>query len=249
MTRIAVLSDIHGNIHALQAAWQDIEQQQPDAIYCLGDLVGYGAFPNQVIDFMRERDVPTIMGNYDEGVGFDMDDCGCVYRDPKKDALGKQSLCWSRENTTPENKEFLQGLPFQLRLEEGKRELLLVHGSPRKVNEYLYEDRPPATFERLAKMAGCDVIFFGHTHLPYQKEVARTWFVNTGSVGKPKDGDPRAGYTLAEIGRRLSFSQRRIEYDVEAAASAITEAGLPTEFADLLRSGGETQPASEPFAG
>lgn len=250
MTRIAVLSDIHGNIHALEAVWEDVEAQQPDAVYCLGDLVGYGAFPNEVVEFIREREIPTIMGNYDEGVGFDLDDCGCVYRDPKKDARGKQSLFWSRQQTGDDNKAFLRDLPFQRRLTEGRKDLLLVHGSPRRVNEYLYEDRPRATFERLAKMAGSDVVFFGHTHIPYQKEVDGTWFVNTGSVGKPKDGDPRAGYLLAEIGRRLTFTHRRMSYPVAAAAEAVRKSQLPDEFAAQLETGGvETQPAAEAEVG
>ncbi|MEK7312219.1 MAG: metallophosphoesterase family protein, partial [Chloroflexota bacterium] len=97
-------SDIHANIHALEAMWSDLESQKPDAVYCLGDLVGYGAYPNEVIDFIRSRDVPTVMGNYDDGVGFDLDDCGCVYKNPADNRRGEQSLMWSRERTTPENK-------------------------------------------------------------------------------------------------------------------------------------------------
>ena len=236
--RIAVFSDVHANLQAMQAVWEDLEGQRPDVVYCLGDLVGYGAHPNEVVEFVRERQVPTVMGNYDEGVGFDLPECGCVYRDPADDARGKLSLQWTRKVTTDENKRYLQGLPFQLRLEDRSPRLLLVHASPRKINEYLYADRPQASFERLAKMAGTDVLLFGHTHLPYTKTVGRTLFVNTGSVGKPKDGDPRAGYVLLELGRRRKATMRRVAYDVEAAARAIQETDLPAHFADLLRSGG-----------
>lgn len=236
--RIAVFSDVHANLQAMQAVWEDLEGQRPDAVYCLGDLVGYGANPNEVVDFVREHRVPTVMGNYDEGVGFDLQECGCVYRDPADDARGKVSLQWTRKVTTDENKLYLQGLPFQLRLEDRSPRLLLVHASPRKINEYLYADRPQASFERLAKMAGTDVLLFGHTHLPYTKTVERTLFVNTGSVGKPKDGDPRAGYVLLELGRRRRATMRRVAYDVEAAARAIQETDLPAHFAALLRSGG-----------
>ena len=236
--RIAVFSDVHANLQAMQAVWEDLEGQRPDAVYCLGDLVGYGANPNEVVEFVREHQVPTVMGNYDEGVGFDLQECGCVYRDPADDARGKVSLQWTRKVTTDENKHYLQGLPFQLRLEDRSPRLLLVHASPRKINEYLYADRPQASFERLAKMAGTDVLLFGHTHLPYTKTVERTLFVNTGSVGKPKDGDPRAGYVLLELGRRRKATMRRVAYDVEAAARAIQETDLPAHFAALLRSGG-----------
>jgi putative phosphoesterase len=235
--KIAIFSDIHANLHALEAVWEDIERQKPDEVYCLGDLVGYGAYPNEVVAFIRNKGITTIMGNYDEGVAFDMDDCGCAYKDPKLAKLGDLSLIWTREHTTPENKNFLQSLPMQIRLEDRRPKLLLVHGSPRKINEYLFEDRPQATFERVAKVAGCDVLLFGHTHLPYQKKVGKTLFVNTGSVGKPKDGDPRAGYVLLTLKRRPIVEFRRLSYDVQAAAQAVRQSGLPGYFADALETG------------
>jgi len=245
--RIAVLSDIHANLHALEAVWEDLERQRPEAVYCLGDLVGYGAFPNEVVAFLRERGVPTVMGNYDEGVGFDMDDCGCIYRDPEEDRLGKLSLLWTRARTTPENKAYLQKLQIQIRLEGQRPHLLMVHGSPRKINEYVYEDRPAASLERIARLANCDILLFGHTHLPYQRRVAGTLFVNAGSVGRPKDGDARAGYVLlARAWRRTTIQFRRVAYDVEGAARAIRESGLPPLYADLLASGGGRPKVPEP---
>jgi putative phosphoesterase len=238
MMKIAVLSDIHANIHALEAVWEDLKAKNPDAIYCLGDLVGYGAYPNEVISFIQDRGIPTVMGNYDEGVGFDLNDCGCVYRDPELSRLGALSLAWSQEHTHSDHKRYLQRLPMQIRLEDRHPHLLFVHGSPRKINEYLYEDRPRATFERIAKVAGCEILFFGHTHLPYSKRVASTLFVNTGSVGKPKDGDPRAGYVLLTLRWKPKVEFRRVTYDVGAAAQAIRSSGLPTYFADVLETGG-----------
>ncbi len=237
----AVISDIHANLHGLHAVWQDIEKQKPDLVYCLGDLVGYGAFPNEVIEFIRERDISTVMGNYDEGVGFDLDDCGCAYETVEEDRLGNLSLLWTRQRTDPENKTFLQGLPLQIRLEGRRPYMLLVHGSPRKINEYLYEDRPKSSFERIAKLAGTDVLLFGHTHYPYAKTIHNTLFVNTGSVGKPKDGDPRGSYVILKTGRRTNVEIRRVRYDVTAAADAIRETDLPDHFADLLETGGLTQ--------
>jgi len=237
--RLAIISDIHANLHALEAVRQDLEQRHPEAVYCLGDLVGYGAYPNEVVTFIRERQVPTIMGNYDEGVGLDLRDCGCVYRDPELARLGDLSLLWSREHTSAENKQYLQGLPLQIRLSDRRPTLLLVHGSPRKMNEYLYEDRPRATFERVAAVAAADVLLFGHTHLPYQKKVGKVLFVNTGSIGKPKDGDRRAGYVILETGRRPRVEFRRVEYDVAAAARAVRDSGLPPRFADMLETGGQ----------
>jgi putative phosphoesterase len=236
--KIAFLSDIHSNIHALEAVWADLEAVHPDRVYCLGDLVGYGAFPNEVVDFIRSKDISTVMGNYDEGVGFDLHDCGCVYKDPEEDRKGKLSLMWSREQTTHEHKLYLQSLPIQIRMEEKKPSMLLVHGSPRRINEYLFEDRPDATFDRIAKLAGTDVVLFGHTHLPYQKKIARSLFVNAGTVGKPKDGDIRAGYVVLTINRKVKADFRKVEYDVNAAAMAVRDSDLPDHFADLLETGG-----------
>lgn len=242
--KIAIFSDIHANFHALEAVWTDIQKQKPDALYCLGDLVGYGAHPNEVIDFIKSINVPTIMGNYDDGVGFDLDDCGCVYKNIEDDQRGKQSLLWSRERVTSANKEFLRQLPMQIRETLSGQDFLFVHGSPRKMNEYLYEDRPEATFERIAKLAGCDVLLFGHTHLPYQKRVGNTLFINTGSVGKPKDGDPRAGYVIVDLQLQPKVEFHRVGYDVVSAAQAIRDSGLPPHFAALLESGG-ILPASQ----
>lgn len=236
--KIAVLSDIHGNLHALQAVLEDMDRSKPEVVFCLGDLVGYGAYPNEVISLVRERELPTIMGNYDDGVGHDRDDCGCVYKDPADIERGHQSLLWSRAHTTAENKAYLRSLLFQNRQTLAGQNVLFVHGSPRKLNEYLYEDRPLSTFDRIARTANCQVLFFGHTHLPYQKLVSETLFVNTGSVGKPKDGDPRAGYVIAYLGHHTRVEFRRLPYNVEAAANAVRDSGLPPHFADLLETGG-----------
>ena len=236
--KIALFSDVHANLHALEAVWTQIERDKPDAVYCLGDLVGYGAYPNEVVEFIRGHEIPTVRGNYDEGVGLDLQDCGCAYKDRNQARLGKLSLQWSRIHTSDENKGYLRSLPTHIRLEEGHPHLLLVHGSPRKINEYLYEDRHQATFERVVKAAGTDVLLFGHTHLPYSKMVGTTLFVNTGSVGKPKDGDPRAGYVTLTLHRDVEVEFNRVEYDVEAASEAVLNAGLPPYFGTLLETGG-----------
>jgi putative phosphoesterase len=242
--RLAILSDIHANLHALEAVWQDLEEQRVDAVHCLGDLVGYGAFPNEVVAFLRERNVPTVLGNYDEGVGFDLDECGCAYRTTEERKRGDESLRWSRAHTTADHKVYLRSLVPTIRLETTRPTLLLVHGSPRKINEYVFEDRPEATFQRLAALAGTDLLLFGHTHLPYVKRVGRTLFVNAGSVGKPRGGDPRAVYTLVNLAGDSGVLFRRVTYDVEAAAEAVRSSGLPPFFADLLLSGG-VEPRAE----
>jgi len=214
--RLAIISDVHGNLSALDAVLADIEGQHLDRVYCLGDLVGYGAFPNEVIDAIRRADIPTVIGNYDDGVGFDRDDCGCAYREPVDRELGQRSLNWTRAETSPENKAYLRGLVREIRFDVSATRVLLVHGSPRKMNEYLFEDRPQSSFQRLARSSNADVIVFGHTHLPYTKLVDGVLFVNAGSVGKPKDGDPRACYAILDILAASIVTFRRVEYDVAA---------------------------------
>jgi putative phosphoesterase len=232
--RLAIFSDIHANLHALEAVLRDIDAQRPDAVYCLGDLVGYGAYPNEVIVLIRERGIPTIMGNYDDGVGFDRDDCGCAYRTDVDRRLGHLSLLWTREQVSAENKAFLRALLPHIRLDLDGWPALLVHGSPRKINEYVYEDRRQASLERIAASSGAELLVMGHTHLPYIKQVAGTLLVNDGSVGKPKDGDPRAAYALLQMDAEIRVTIRRVAYDVAAAVAAVRASGLPEHHADLL---------------
>ena len=181
--RLAIISDIHGNLHALEAVLDDIKSQRVDRVYCLGDLVGYGAFPNEVTERIRSEQIPTIVGNYDDGVGFDRDECGCAYTNPIDRELGDRSLAWTKARVTPENKAYLRGLAKEIRFEADTRRVLLVHGSPRRINEYLFEDRPLSSFQRLAASSNADLIAFGHTHKPYVKDVGRVRFLNVGSIG------------------------------------------------------------------
>ncbi len=240
-TRIAVFSDLHGNSAATAATLAAIEAAAPDAVYCLGDLVGYGACPNETIELIREREIPTIMGNYDDGVGFDRDDCGCAYKDAAEAARGQASLFWTRQKTTAEHKTYLRSLPPEIRFEAEGVRFRLVHGSPRRMNEYLFEDRDPRSLERIAEAADCDVLVFGHTHKPWVREIAGVLMVNEGSAGKPKDGDPRAAWALFTLAAGIPpvVEILRVPYDVAAMAAAIRAAdALPDEFARDLETGG-----------
>ena len=242
--RVAIFSDIHGNRHALERTLSDIEFERPERVYCLGDLVGYGAYPNEVTERVAEGRFPTVMGNYDDGVGYDRDECGCAYREARDQELGQQSLAWTKAHTSAENKAFLRALVPEIRFEVDGTRVLLVHGSPRRMNEYLFEDRAISSFERLAKSSNADVIMFGHTHMPYTKTVDGVLFVNAGSVGKPKDGDPRACWVLLDVGPATTATFRRVEYDVAAAAAAVRASGLPDKFAlDLELGGAPPRPA------
>ena len=236
--RYAIYSDVHGNLPALEAVQADIAKAAFDGVYCLGDLVGYGASPNEVTERVRAGGTPTVVGNYDDGVGFDRDECGCAYRDPVDQALGERSFQWTKARVTVENKAYLRTLLKEIRFDADGKRILLVHGSPRKLNEYLFEDRPLSSFERLAANSNADVIVFGHTHKPYAKNVNGVLFLNVGSVGKPKDGDWRACYAVLDTSEVPTAVFRRVEYDVGKAASAIRGSELPDEFALDIETGG-----------
>jgi putative phosphoesterase len=239
MQRITIFGDIHGNLPALDSVLADIDSHDHTSLYCLGDLVGYGTFPNEVIEIIRKRNIPTLMGNYDQGVGNNSDDCGCAYTSKEAEALGKRSIAWTNQHTTTDNKLFLQQLTTQIPLQLDGLRVRLVHGSPRKINEYLYADRPDATLERLLDMAEADVLICGHTHIPYHKNLpSGRHIVNAGSVGKPKDGNPLACYLVLEVSNSdVGVTFRRVRYDVERAAKAIEASEMPNEYAEMLRTG------------
>ncbi|MCA9997357.1 MAG: metallophosphoesterase family protein, partial [Anaerolineales bacterium] len=137
MNQMTVFGDIHGNLPALTAVYNHMNTHNHDRRFCLGDLVGYGAAPNEVVDFIRAHDVPTLMGNYDQGVGYDSDDCGCAYKTPEAQALGKRSITWTNAHVTADHKAYLRNLPMSMIVLLGKLRVALVHGSPRRINEYL----------------------------------------------------------------------------------------------------------------
>jgi putative phosphoesterase len=236
VNRVAVITDIHGNLPALEASLEAIDALGVDAVYCGGDLVGYGPHPNEVCRLIEERAIPTIYGNYDYAIGRDLEDCGCAYVTQHDRELGQQSVDWTLAHTDQRSKDFMRDLPFDLRFELGEHRVGLVHGSPRKVNEYLFEDKPARTFERIAAGADCDLLVFGHTHKPWIHTYGEVLFVNCGSVGKPKDGDPRAAFAVLELDEAgmVRASIERVRYDAEGVAREVAAAGLPGEYADKL---------------
>ena len=146
----AVFSDVHGNLPGLEAILADIELRGVPATICLGDLVGYGPSPNEVALLVRDRGIPSLMGNYDQGIGFETGDCGCVYKTDEQRAEGAASLAWTQEAVSDEVKAYLRTLEDHFTLETSAGDLLAVHGSPRRINEYLFEDRPASAMERMA---------------------------------------------------------------------------------------------------
>jgi len=232
---VAVITDIHANLPALEAALARIDELGVERIYCGWDLVGYGPHPNEVCELIAARAIPTIYGNYDYAIAREEEDCGCAYITPHDRELGQLSVAWTLAATSAASREFMLGLPFDRHFEIGSSRVHLVHGSPRKVNEYLFEDKPARLYERLAAAEQDDLLVFGHTHKPWSASFGGVLFVNCGSVGKPKDGDPRASFALLRAGAEgIEVEIERVAYDAERVAAEVRAAGLPGEFADKL---------------
>lgn len=255
--RIALFSDIHANLPALEAFFNDVDKRKPDSIYCLGDLVGYNIWPNEVINEIRKRNIPTIAGNYDFGIGRMSNECGCAYKTDSEKDMGAISISFTNSLVKEDERKYLRTLPAHIRVEfqlnNDKLNLLLVHGSPRKNNEYLFEDREEKSLLRIMQEADADVMCFGHTHKPYHRILSYNdnenrnfrHAINIGSVGKPKDNNPKGCYVMLSINEDSSRANKegidvefiRFEYDVEKAAKAVDDSPLPTEYGEMLRRG------------
>lgn len=235
--RLAVISDIHGNLPALEAVLEDMAAIGVEAVYHLGDLVGYNPFPEEVVALIREQGLPGVVGNYDLAVAAEVPDPVAEFLNPAITEMGRAIYQWTRERVSEETRDYLRGLPPYLSLTLNGRRLLLTHGSPRHVREYL---RPWLTDAELAPVVGEiseDVLLVGHTHIPMVRQVAGKWLFNPGSVGFPKDGDPRASYALLEVEAEVRVEIRRVAYEVERTARALLGAGLPPQAAADLRQG------------
>jgi len=281
--KIALFSDVHANLPALEAVLDDIDARRRsgpaggvgnegvgnegvgnegvgnegkgnqgestgiDAIYHLGDLVGYAPWPNETVARIRAEGIPGISGNYDSTTATGYKHCGCRYEDPHQEALSHESYAWTRANVSQETSKWLGTLPFRMDLRplgghQSGPTLILVHGAPTLNTLYWTEDRDDTFCRRMAERAGAragDVVAFGHTHVPWHREVDGIHFVNTGSVGRPKDGNPQAGYVILTFGEHVEVTFVRVTYDVDRAAEAIRGSTLPDAFADFLLRGGK----------
>ncbi|MEG2787822.1 MAG: metallophosphoesterase family protein [Romboutsia sp.] len=243
--RIAVISDIHSNIYALESVLENIKIKNVDMIVCTGDLVGYGTRPNEVIETLKSTKVLTIMGNYDDAIGNLKIVCGCDYPDPKDSEKARLSMDFTSQATTNENKEYLRNLPKELAFTFNNKTIRFVHGSTRLINEYLKENSKEAN-EVMSEFVD-DILVCGHTHIPYFKYYGDKLLVNAGSVGKPKTGNPKANYVIIDLQNENNISKTpskveieivELEYDLEKIVKEIEENEiLPNDFARIIKTG------------
>ncbi|MBD2327077.1 metallophosphoesterase family protein [Alkalinema sp. FACHB-956] len=258
--KIAVISCIHGNYEALNAVLSDIDAQNADKIYCLGDLVGYGPHPNAVVEMIRSLDIPTCQGCWDEDIVEGLNACECSYPSVLAEKRGRLAHEWTNQVIHPETRSFLADLPFSLREDN----LCFVHGSPHNQHEYLMPGMDAFVAMERVMAAGADILFCGHTHIPYvrtldsgqlhikvqmaqpngQSQIVtdRTVttplkrIVNAGSVGEPRHGRPNATYVMYDTNcDRITL--REVEYNYQKTCADIIEKGLPAIFAWRLARG------------
>lgn len=234
--KVALLGDVHANLPALEAVLSHARQHSVKEIWNVGDFVGYGAYPNEVIKLLRKVGAKSIVGNYDLKV-LNFPNKKAKWRKSKK-AEKYIAFKWANKKLNTSNRRYLSGLPGELRMEVGGRFILLTHGTPLSNEEPLTLDTPVERLDELARIAQADIIVCGHSHQPFVLQIDATWFINTGSVGRPGDGDPRACYAVMDIDQdELKVCHYRVEYDVSRAAAAVRKQGLPEVFAQMILQG------------
>ncbi|HET91845.1 MAG TPA: metallophosphoesterase [Chloroflexi bacterium] len=233
MKKVALIGDVHANLPALEAVLAHAHAQEVDAIWNVGDFVGYGAFPDQVVKRLRDEQALSILGNYDLKV-LEFKDKGKKWRKTKRPEK-YLAFRWAHEQLSKKSRKYLRFLSQEVRMKVKGRRILLTHGSPASHKEHLTPETSDERLHELAKLAQADVVICGHSHQPFVRQVNDVWFINTGSVGRPDDGDPRACYAILQIGsKNLQVDHYRLEYDLERAAAAIRDHGLPEAFAQMI---------------
>lgn len=221
---LALISDIHSNLPALEAVLKSIDKKKPDKIFCLGDIIGYNTFPNEVIDLIKTNNINCLMGNHD----YDIIN--------KKFSLEKESdkiKVWTLNKLTSSNIDFLSNLPININLETSNKKITMYHSSPRSMTEYLYEDTED-TIEVMQNFKN-DILICGHTHLPYYKYYNDKLIINSGSVGKPKRKNKQASYVLLNIiNKKINIEIITLDYDYETTAKQNENLGF-INIANSLR--------------
>jgi diadenosine tetraphosphatase ApaH/serine/threonine PP2A family protein phosphatase len=238
---LALFGGVYSNHLALAAVLADIRARGDGAAWCLGDLGGFGPHPERSAARLRASGVPMLQGNYDHSLGHGLGDCGCGYTDPRDNAYAQASYDYTAARTGEETRAWLRGLPPEARFEFGGRRVLLCHGSPRRVNEFLWDSQCSDGFLAwLCEANGADVIACSHTGLPWHRALpGGRQVVNCGAIGRPAhDGTPRVWYAaLRTDGHALGVEFRAVDYDHESLAREMEAEALPPEFVETIRTG------------
>jgi diadenosine tetraphosphatase ApaH/serine/threonine PP2A family protein phosphatase len=238
--RIAVFGGVYNNALALQATLEDARRRDVEAVFCLGDMGGFGPHPDRVFPLLRDHRVLAIQGNYDESLASGRADCGCGYTDPRDNHFARISYEYTFANTSPENKRRLGALPRHRRIRLGAHRVLMCHGSPRVINEFLWESATPTgLIKRFLAHAEADVLACTHTGIKWHRVLpGGKHAVNVGVIGRPEnDGSSNVWYTVLTAGPDLSVEFVPVHYDFETLARQIEQEGLPPEFAETVRTG------------
>ena len=237
--RIAVFGAVYSNAYALTAALDDARRRDVDAVYCLGDLGGFGPSPDRVYPLLRDGQVWMLQGNYDLSIAEGRDDCGCGYTDPRDNHYAHLSYVYTLAGTSRDNRAWLGTLPASRRVRLGARRVLMCHGSPRRVNEFLWESTTPTGLLRgFLAAADADVLLCTHTGIKWHRALGDADVINVGVLGRPEnDGRTNVWYTLLTADPDLVVEFVPVEYDHLRLARESEAAGLPTEFAETLRTG------------
>ncbi|HET6922580.1 MAG TPA: metallophosphoesterase family protein [Anaeromyxobacteraceae bacterium] len=238
--RAAFFGGVYSNWLALEATLRDARRRGAEAVYCLGDLGAFGPHPDRSIETLRAGGIPVVQGNYDDAVGSAKPDCGCGYTYPRDDHFARLSYAYTLEHTSGRHRPWLAGLPARLAFEaEGKR-YVMVHGSPRRQNEFLWETgTPDHLLDRLAARAGADVLLCTHTGLHWRRALpSGRQVVNVGAIGRPaNDGRTNVWYVFLDTGRPEPFQFVPVAYDHERLAREMRQERLPDEFVETILSG------------
>ena len=254
---LAGFGGVYNNHLALRATLDDIARRGDDLAWCLGDLGGFGPHPDRALDLLRGAGLPAIQGNYDEAIGYGREDCACGYTDPRDNAFAQRSYAYTRARTAESHRAWLRALPGAARLELGGRRVVLCHGSPRRVNEFLWESACSDAFLAwLCDTAAAEVLVCGHTGIPWHRALSGgRHVVNVGAIGRPaNDGRTDVAYAALTFGRDVTVELRRVAYDHEALAREMEAEALPPEFVETIRTGWwttclENLPAKERMRG
>jgi putative phosphoesterase len=225
--KIALLSDIHANIHALEKVFEDTEYRKVDIYLNMGDSIGFGSNPNEVIELLCKKNVLSVLGNFDVEV---------IERKAKVKGEKGKALRFARKELTKSCEDSLGSFPTSIKFEAANKKILSTHGSPESIEEHIYYNTTTERLKTLADQAKADIIIVGHTHEQFHREVNGTIFVNPGSVGRPNDGNPQAAYAILSF-NPIKIELIRVDYDVKKAANALRKKGLPESFSQMLLKG------------